>query len=165
MALQEEESLLLFLEKMHELQLWLHLTLQRPMLGWRRCCRTRGVQLKSGRCTGSTPGHKFKQRSALWAAVTDPQAALLILIPLVSLWHEELSSGTTPAPVAHLWNSCCGLIRIPAPSCRPECRSCATALACPWSWAGESFPTAWIGLKTSHSNPARFSISTLKLGC
>ncbi|NXI18534.1 TRI59 protein, partial [Irena cyanogastra] len=122
-ALQKEESLLLFLEKMDELQLRLHALRLRqlpepelleidlrmePVLQdtWaateigqvHRMCTPKLHLARQSQCCG-----KPRAASALWAAFTEPHALLLILISLVSLWHKELSPGTILAPLARLW--------------------------------------------------------------
>ncbi|NXQ20157.1 TRI59 protein, partial [Peucedramus taeniatus] len=124
-ALQKEESPLLFLEKMEELQLQLQALRLRQLpepepveihprmeevlqntwsateIGQVHKIHTPKLHLAhKSQCCG-----KQTTASALWAAVTEPQALLLILISLVSLWHKEISSGTVPAPLAHLWES------------------------------------------------------------
>ncbi|NXL78888.1 TRI59 protein, partial [Leptocoma aspasia] len=122
-ALQEEESPLLFLEKLDELQLRLHaLRLRQPpepepveiqprmekvlqdtsaTVAWEVLkIQTPKLHLAGrSQCYG-----KQIATSVLRAAFSEPNVFVLVLIVfLVSLWHEEISSGTIPAPLAHLW--------------------------------------------------------------
>ncbi|NXR64857.1 TRI59 protein, partial [Rhadina sibilatrix] len=124
-AVQKEESPLLFLEKLDGLQLRLQALRQKQLpepepveihprmqkvlqdtwskteIGQVHKILTPKLHLapKSQR-----PG-KQTAAAVLWAALTEPNILLLILISLVSLWHEEISSGTIPAPLVHLWKS------------------------------------------------------------
>ncbi|NXK69287.1 TRI59 protein, partial [Sylvietta virens] len=133
-AVQKEESPLLFLEKLDGLQLRLHALKQKQLpepepveihprmenvlqdtwskteLGQAHKIPTPKLQLApKSQCSGGQTA-----AAALWAAFTEPNVLLLILISLVSLWHEEISSGTIPAPLAHLWRF---LLRIYQDSC------------------------------------------------
>ncbi|NXO21993.1 TRI59 protein, partial [Cisticola juncidis] len=133
-AVEKEESPLLFLEKLDGLQLRLQALQQKQLpepeaveiqprmekvlqdtwskteLGQVHRIRTPRLHLAAkSRCSGQqTPA------AALWAALTEPNVLLLILISFVAFWHEEISSGTVPAPLAQLWQF---LVRIYRDSC------------------------------------------------
>ncbi|XP_063264520.1 tripartite motif-containing protein 59 [Prinia subflava] len=133
-AVEKEESPLLFLEKLDGLQLRLHALQQKQLpepeavevqprmenvlqdtwskteLGQVHRIRTPRLQLApKSRCSGQQT-----TAAALWAALTEPNVLLLILICLVAVWHEEISSGTVPAPLVHLWQF---LLRMYRDSC------------------------------------------------
>ncbi|NXH47176.1 TRI59 protein, partial [Dicaeum eximium] len=120
-ALQKEESPLLFLEKMGELQLRLHaLRLRQPpepepveiqprmekvlqdtsaAVVW-ELLKIQTPELHVARqCCG-----KQIAMSVLRAVFREPNVLVLVLIILlVSLWYEEISSDAIPAPLARLW--------------------------------------------------------------
>ncbi|NXM85416.1 TRI59 protein, partial [Oenanthe oenanthe] len=119
-ALQEEESPLLFLEKLQRLQQRLQalrekrlpepepLEVQPSMekvlqdistaeLGQLHKVPAPKLQLAHQRPAGHTAA------AALWAALTEPSIVLLVLTSVVVLWHEEISSAALPAPLGQLW--------------------------------------------------------------
>ncbi|NWT76233.1 TRI59 protein, partial [Prunella himalayana] len=114
-ALQKEESPLLFLQKMDELQQRLHALRMRqlpepePLEIHPRMEKVlqdtwSAAEIRQVHEIRTPKLHLARRRTAaLWAAVTEPQVLLLLLLSLVFLWHKEISSGTVPAPLAPLW--------------------------------------------------------------
>ncbi|NXH61368.1 TRI59 protein, partial [Rhabdornis inornatus] len=132
-AVQKEESPLLFLEKLQGLQLRLQALRQKQLPEpepvemqpsmekvLQDMSRTEIRQLHeihipklhlAGK--GQSSGEPTAA-SALWAAFTEPSLLVPILSFLVLLWHKEISTGTIPAPLVHLWKF---LLRIYEDSC------------------------------------------------
>lgn len=144
-AVQQEESPLLFLEKLQGLQALRQSSSQSPRpCRWSRargrCCRTR-LELKPGRApelrrAGKGPRAASALRDA--SPCAHPGLACVGLAQGNLNWSHPCSSG----------NSCCGFMRIPASPCRTKHESCAALLPWPWSCAGEFFLTAWVRLET-----------------
>ncbi|NWY66254.1 TRI59 protein, partial [Erithacus rubecula] len=118
-ALQEEESPLLFLEKLQGLQQRLQALrekqlpepepleidpsmekvlqdISRAEVGQLHKIHTPKLQLVHPRAEQTAA-------AALWAALTEPSILLLILTSLLVVWHKEISSAAIPAPLLHLW--------------------------------------------------------------
>lgn len=101
-AVQQEESPLLFLEKLQGLQALRQSSSQSPRpCRWSRargrCCRTR-LELKPGRAPEpqSSAGLAKAQEQHLHSGMLHP---VLILGLLVLVWHKEISTGAIPAPL------------------------------------------------------------------
>ncbi|NWS87121.1 TRI59 protein, partial [Toxostoma redivivum] len=121
-ALQKEESPLLFLEKLQGLQLRLQALRQKQLPEpepveiqpsmekvLQDVSRTEMGQLHKIHAPklhlagkGQSSGEQTAA-SALWAALSEPSLLVLILGFLALFWHKEISTGTTPAPLVHLW--------------------------------------------------------------
>ncbi|NWS26846.1 TRI59 protein, partial [Polioptila caerulea] len=131
-AVREEESPLLFLDKLEGLQLRLHALQQkqipepeplqiRPRMQkvlqdtWSKTELGQLHKIPTPKLQLAPPSSGTRTAaSTLWAAFTEPNILLVILISLVSFWHEEISSGTVPAPLLSLWRF---LLRIYQDSC------------------------------------------------
>ncbi|NXU67434.1 TRI59 protein, partial [Horornis vulcanius] len=117
-AVQKEESPLLFLEKLDGLQLRLQALRQkqlpepepveiRPRMEnvlqdtWAKTeigqvHKIHTPKLHLSQCSGT------QTAAAPWAALSEPNILLVILMSLAALLLQDLFSGTTPAPLAHL---------------------------------------------------------------
>lgn len=156
-AVQEEESPLPFLEKLDGLQRQLHalrgssrtLSLWRSTRGWRTWCRT-CLKLPSVRSTRS-PLQSYTwltKAKALESKTWHLHSGSLLPSQVLSCCscfqccpsgNEEMAFGALPAPLVHLWRSLLRSVRIAAPPCSTECKSCAALLPHPWRCAGEFF--------------------------